>query len=331
MPTIAVLLPSYARKRYLCPEAQESLSSWAQVKWVEKDEALGEEERSDFIKDAEGVITGWDAGPLTAKDYDAAKRLKVVGLIGSSVQHLSPLEAMDRGIVLYNTAPAVGYSVAEFTLTQMLCLLRNVLESHQVVANGGWELWYERPGRDLHGRKVGLIGLGAVGRIVAAMLKAFDCEIMGYDPYLPDDAAAELGIKMVDLETLLRESEIISLHAGRTDETRHMINRQTLGMLRDGAILVNTSRGALIDEQALAEKVKEGTIRVALDVFEPEPPTADNPLLGLPNVLLSPHVAGGTWDMIRRVGLAVVEDMKRFFQGEELPSKLSRTQVLHAT
>jgi phosphoglycerate dehydrogenase-like enzyme len=332
MPLIAVLLPSGARKRNLSPEAEQSLTSWAKVRWVEKEEPLSEQEKSEFIKDAEGVITGWAAGPLTVNNYEAAKSLRIVGVIGSSVQHLAPLEAMDRGIVICNTAAAIGHSVAEFALTQILCLLKDMVENHQVVAGGGWRSdWEERPARDLWGRKVGLIGLGACGRIMARLLKGFNCEILGYDPYLPGGVAGELGVKMVDLETLLKESEIISLHAGRTQETKKMINRETLALLQDGAILVNTSRGALIDEEALAEKVKEGKIKVALDVFEPEPPAVDSPLRKLPNVLLSPHVAGGTWDTLERVGWAVVEDMKRFFEGKEPLNKLTRTQVLHAT
>ena len=269
MPEIAVLLTLNARRHYVCPEAEGALTSWAQVKWLDREEPLSEGEASEFIAEAEGIITGWEAGPLTGRNYDAAKRLKVVGVIGSSVQHLAPLEALDRGIVILNTAAAIGHSVAEFALTQILCLLKDTVDNHRAVAEGGWLNWSEQPGRDLWGRKVGLIGLGACGRIMARLLKGFDCEIMGYDPHLPEELAAGLGVKMVDLETLLRESEIVSLHAGKTEETRHMMDRQTLSLLRDGAILVNTSRGALIDEEAVAEKVKEGKIKVALDVFEP--------------------------------------------------------------
>jgi len=162
-------------------------------------------------------------------------------------------------------------------------------------------------------------------------LKGFDCRIMGYDPYAPSGVAEELGVRMVDLETPLRESEIVSLHAGRTEETRHMINRQTLDLLQDGAILVNTSRGALIDEEALLEEVGKGRIKAALDVFEEEPLPTDSPLRGAANILLSPHVAGATLETIERLGWSVVEDMKRFFDGEEPLNRLTREWVLHAT
>jgi len=317
VPKVVVGFGPKQRARHFREEAQRILESFAtEIVYRESDEPWSEEEKARVLRDAEAYITGWGDGPLTERVIDAAQRLRIVALVGSSVRHLCPEALFARGIHLTNTAKAVGDTVAEFTLGMILAWCHLLPEWDRVTRAGGWRAEYRWPKWDLTGKTVGLIGCGAIGRRVVELLAPFRCKILVADPYLPDEVAAELGVEKVSLERALSEPEIISVHAGSTEETYHMIGREQLDLIKDNAILINTARGAIFDEQALAEKLNEGKIRAALDVFEEEPLPQDSPLRGLPNVLISPHLAAYSEEMLRRVGIAAAEDVKRFFEGK---------------
>jgi len=331
-PVIAVLLPRPSRERNLCEEARERLEAFAEARYEEGEKDLGESEKSEFIREAAGILTGWGDEGITPANLEAAPRLRIIAVIGSSVVRFSPYEALQRDIVITNTAAAIGYSVAEFALAQMLALLHRSVERHRAMTEpaqkraGADEL----EGRDLAGRTVGVIGVGAVGQIMVRLLKPFGVRLLLYDPFVPAGSLAALGGEAVELQDLLRRSEVITLHAGMTEQSRGLIGRKELALLREGAVIVNTARGGLFDQQALTEKLQEGRISAALDVFEPSL-SPDHPLRSLPNVLLSPHRAGMTSDMLRRIGLEAVEDLRLFFAGEEPRNRLTREQIMHAT
>jgi phosphoglycerate dehydrogenase-like enzyme len=328
---IAVLLPRPSQERNLCQQAREQLDAFAQTRYHQGDDPLAEAEKSEFIADAEGILSGWGDTGLTPANLDAAKRLHIITVIGSSVAHFSPDLAFDRGITITNTASAIGYSVAEFALAQMLSLLHQSPARHRAMANpGGPESKDELVGRDLAGRTVGVVGLGSVGRIMVQLLKPFGVQLLLYDPFVSRAWLASLGGEIVSLEELMRRSEVVTLHAGITEQSRGLIGRKELALLRDGAVVVNTARGGLFDQEALVEELQQGRIFAALDVFDPNP-GPDHPLRSLPNVLLSPHKAGLTSDTLRRIGLDAVEDLRLFFSGQEPKNRLTREQIMHAT
>lgn len=329
-PKVALTLPLSAQDSYLCDEARQILESCAQVRWNQDDRTLTEEEKSEWLREMEGLVTGWGDSGLTEANIAAAKNLRIIGLIGASVKKISPGAALDRGIIICNTAPALGDSVAEFSLTLILCLLKQILPLDQEVKKGGWRPNIP-PGQDLTGKTVGLVGCGTIGKKLVELLQPFQCQILVYDPYLPAEDADRLGVSLLSLEELLQRSEVITLHAGMTQETYHLIGKEQLDLIQEGAILVNTARGNLLDEQALTAKLKEGKIWAALDVFAPEPPPADSELRKLPNVILTPHSAAVTQDTFYRVGMSVATDLQLFFSGQQPLHQLTREQIHRAT
>lgn len=246
------------------------------------------------IGDADVLIAGWGSGRVPAEVYAHAPRLKQVCLVGSSIKPISPEAAWEAGVTITNTSPAIGKSVAEFVLGVMLRWLHPYDLYDRSLKDGvPWQAAREaRIQRDLADVTVGLVGCGATVRYLAPVLMALGTRTLVYDPHV-DRSKVEPGLEFVDdLISLLAGSDIVSLHAGMTDETRHLIGHTELSAMRDGALLVNAARGGLIDETALMEQLSARRIHAALDVFDPEPMTVDNPLRSMPHVTLTPHVAG---------------------------------------
>jgi phosphoglycerate dehydrogenase-like enzyme len=331
-PRIFVSLPTSARAENIWPEYQQRLTGFADVDWNEEDRRLTEAEKSARLAQAEGLITGWGDGPLTEANIDAAPRLQIVCIIGSAVKQYSAYHAIDKDVLICNTARAIGHAVAECALGLMLMLLREFRTFADGTRAGKWERDAPlHPQKDLAGRTVGLVGCGAVGFELVELLQPFRTELLVYDPYLPKSLALEHGFRLVGLDDLLQRSEVVSVHAGSTPETAGMIGRRQLDLLRDDAVLVNTARGALFDEEALTAKLAEGKIRAALDVFVKEPLPPDHPLRTMPNVLVLPHVGGATQDTNRRVGEAVVRDMELFFSGKQPENVVTKDMIRRAT
>ena len=246
------------------------------------------------IADADVLIAGWGSGKVPAEIYPLAKQLKLVCLVGSSIKPISPEAAWEHGVTITNTSPAIGKSVAEFVLGQMLRWLHPYDQYDRILKAGTpWQQAREAViQRDLAGITVGLVGCGATVRYLAPALMALGTRTLVYDPYA-DQSKAEPGLEFVeDLISLMTGSDIVSLHAGMTDETRHMIGHTELSAMRDGALLINAARGGLIDEDALVEHLSARRIHAALDVFDPEPLTVDHRLRSMPNITLTPHTAG---------------------------------------
>jgi autoinducer 2 (AI-2) kinase len=177
--------------------------------------------------------------------------------------------------------------------------------------------FFDLKGNELWGKTVGIVGLGAVGREVARRLKGFDTELVVYDPYVPSEVVERMGAQSVDLVTLLTTADVVTLHAPLTEETKGMLGREELALMKPTALLINTARAELTDEEALCAALKEGEIGgAALDVFVEEPPPADHPLLQLPNVIATPHIGGNTWEIPAHQARIVVSDLERLFQGK---------------
>ena len=247
-----------------------------------------------------------------------ATSLKMVQRSGVGLDSID-LEALRRhNIPLYVNKGVNSQSVAEHALLLMLACLRRLTEIHNNIVAGIWKK-QEQGVRtfELHGKTVGLIGMGSIARKVARLLKPFDVRILYFDPYRLDEKTEhELSVEHTDFNTLLGESDIVSLHCPMTDENSRMINGTTLSQMKRGAILVNTARGGLVDSAALHAALQDGRLSFAgLDVHETEPIPAEYPLKSLPNIILTPHVAGVTADSFRAMMTDAMRNIELFELG----------------
>ncbi|MFG2502222.1 hydroxyacid dehydrogenase [Streptomyces sp. NPDC048441] len=272
----------------------------------------------DLLHGTEILLTGWGAPVLDAAFLAQAPRLRAVLVAAGSVRHLTTPAFWQRGIPIVSAAAANAVPVAEFTLAQVLLGLkqvhrigRDVAVSHRFPHNP------KVPGA--YRSRVGLMGLGHIGRLVAAHLRRFDIEILATDPIARPDAAQELGVRLVDIEELFAACHVVSLHAPLLPETRGAVGAPLLNSLMPGATLINTARGALIDEGALAEVLHaRPDLTAVLDVTHPEPPAPESPLFTLPNAVLTPHLGGALGLERHRLGHLVRDELERFLRDQPL-------------
>jgi D-3-phosphoglycerate dehydrogenase len=222
--------------------------------------------------------------------------------------------ATARGILVVNAPLGNVRSTAEHTLALIFALARRVTDADRAVRNGTWKAGYE--GMQLAGKRLGVVGVGKIGRQVAAMGSALGMEVLAHDPHLPDTAWPELGLHPIPLDALLTSSDVVTLHVPLLDDTRGLIGAEKLGSMKRGSLLVNCARGGLVDEGALAAALVSGHLAgAALDVFEQEP-LLDSPLLTAPNLILTPHVAASTREAQAQVSTDVAEAVLDFFAGK---------------
>ena len=262
------------------------------------------------IADADALIVR-SATKVTPELLEKAPRLRVVGRAGVGVDNIDLEEATRRGVLVMSTPGGNAVSVAEHTFALLLALARQVPRLDKAIHEGRWEK-SSAAGTEVRGKTLGLIGLGRIGSEVAVRAEAFDMRVLGYDPYISEAAAREVQVELVPLEKLLAESDFVSLHTALSPATQNLINANTLAQMKQGARLVNAARGELIDEAALAEALKSGKLAgAALDVFVEEPPK-NSPLIGLPNVIATPHVAGSTAEAQEEVGTQVAAQVRDY-------------------
>ncbi|MCD6360269.1 MAG: phosphoglycerate dehydrogenase [Armatimonadetes bacterium] len=230
---------------------------------------------------------------VDAEMIETGAKLRVIARAGVGVDNIDVAAATRRGIAVVNTPTGNTISAAEHTLGMMLAAARKIPLADAAMKAGEWPK-SECLGRQLYGKTLGVVGLGRIGQEVARRARAFEMRLLGCDPYVTEERAAELGVRLVALEELLAEADVVTLHAALTDESRHLIGAEEFALMRDGALLVNCARGGLVDESALKEALRSGRLAAAaLDVFEGEP-EPDAELVGLPNVVATPHVAAST-------------------------------------
>lgn len=223
-----------------------------------------------------------------------AGHLRVIGRAGAGLDNIDLAEASRRGIGVFNAPGAITIAAAELTVALMLSLARRVTEADRSIRSGEWDRVRLR-GVELRGRTVGLVGVGRVGSEVAGRCQAFGMEVIAHDPYVPAADVADLGVRLVDLPELLSTADIVSLHVPLTEETRRLIDGPALRAMKKQAFLINSSRGAVVDEEALVKALHKKRIAgAALDVFETEPLPAESPLRTAPNVVLTPHLGAST-------------------------------------
>ena len=245
---------------------------------------------------------------VDADVLQAGTSLRVVGRAGMGVDNIDIKAATNRGVIVMNTPGANSIATAEHTITLILAACRQTAQAHQTVADGHWER-SRFSGIQLYRRVLGLIGFGRIARHVARRAKSFDMEVIAYDPYVSEEIGQKAGVTLVELDELFAAADIISLHTSLTPETEQIIGGENLSKTKPGVVIVNPSRGKLVDEAALASALQSGHVRAAaVDVYSNEPPL-DNPLIGLPNVLHTPHLGASTEEAQRDVAVQIVDQV----------------------
>jgi phosphoglycerate dehydrogenase-like enzyme len=268
------------------------------------------------LEDVEFLITGWGAPPITSRVLERLPRLRAVLHTGGTVKKLLPAEGWQRGIVVSSAAAANALPVSEYTLAMILLTGKDVFAARERY-RAARTLPREavRSGVGNAGRRVGIIGASRIGRRVIELLRPFDFDVVLHDPYVDEAGAAALGVRLSDLDGLLTTCDTVSIHAPATAETRHMLDAARLARMPDGAVLINTARGSVVDTAALARELVSGRLTAVLDVTDPEPLPPGSPLHTLPNVFLTPHLAGSLGNELRRLGMLVVEELRRLRAG----------------
>lgn len=270
-----------------------------------------QDELIEHLPGAYAIIAGSE--PYNEQSLAVAPELRIIARWGVGYDQVDVDAATRHGVAVAMAFGANHESVADAAFALMTALANDVLQYHTLVAGGGWGGRYHV---GIHGKTVGVVGLGRIGRAFARRCQGFETRILGYDPLIPVDAVRDLGVELVSLEQLLKESDFVSLHAPRAPETEKLINRNTLALMKPSAYLINTSRGNVVDEAALIDALTSGGIAGAgLDVFESEPP-GDSPLLQLNNVLLMPHSAGASADAVQGVSERCVNSILAIHRGE---------------
>jgi D-3-phosphoglycerate dehydrogenase len=293
-------------------DAVAVLAQKAEILWAR---SLDEESLLEQVPPVDGIIVrNWK---VTRRVMEAAPRLKVIGRHGIGVDSIDTRAARELGIVVVNTPGAATESVAEHSVGLMIALTKHIVQADQALRAGDWQVRDGITGDELQHKILGIVGCGRIGTRVATLCHvALEMPVLYHDIVDVPQAEAQLGARRVALDELLQTADVVSLHVPLLAETRGLIGREALRRMRRGAFLVNTSRGPVVDQAALIEALQEGWIAGAgLDVFDPEPLPPDSPLLRLPNVVVTPHMAAFTKEGLLRMAMSVVEDVLAVLEG----------------
>lgn len=317
---IAMLMDRNTRSQVLDEETLRRFQSLGEVVLNETDKNEPEN-AGKIIQGADIAVTSWGSPAITEELLAQAPDLKLVLHAAGSVKPVVTDEMFRRGIRIISSACVLSSGVSETALGLTIAGCKNFFALNQEIREGGWS---HMGVTDLYGITVGIIGFGIAGSHFAELLSHFTVKVISYDLYVSEERMASLGAEKVSLEELLRRSDVVSLHAPSIDDTYHMINRDTLNQMKDGAILINTARGSLIEEEALIQALEQGKLKYAcLDVTDPEPPAADSKLRTLPNCILTPHLAGQAGNGLRKIGLHCCQELERFLENGTLTSEVT--------
>jgi glyoxylate reductase len=255
---------------------------------------------------------------------DAAPRLKVISNFAVGFNNVDIPEATARGIAVGNTPGVLTDATADMAFCLLIAAARRLVEGHAYTLSGQWKTWEPlgHLGQDLDGRTLGVVGMGRIGFALARRCqRGWDMHVLYHDVYRNEKAEQELGARRVDLDTLLREADFVSLHTDLNEQTRDLIGAEQFAKMKRTAVLVNTARGPLVNPRALYEALRSGTIFAAgLDVTDPEPPQGDDPLLTLPNLIVAPHIASATVGTRNAMAEICAENLLAGLQGKPLPA-----------
>jgi len=266
------------------------------------------------IREADIAIVGWSN--LTRSVIDSAERLRMISIWATTCHYADLEAARERGIVVTHVPGYATEAVAEYTFALLLAAVRRLTLADKHVREGKFD-WRPFTGSELAGKTLGVVGTGVIGCRVAEIGRAFGMRVLGFDKYPNLKRAEEVGMKYANLETLLRESDVVTLHVTLTSETEKLLGKKEIAAMKDGAVMINTSQGRVIDQEALVEALRSGKLSNAgLDVFEDEPPAKNNPLFKLGNTVLSPHIGFNTVEAEARCTDICVDNVAKFLEGK---------------
>lgn len=296
------------------PQAKAMVEAFAdEIVYNPQTRPLEAEEIIELLDGVDGYIAGLDY--ITAEVINRApSSLKVISRYGAGVDRVDLDAAKAKGITVTNTPGTNAVAVCELAFGLMLCLARAIPRLDKAVKNGEWP---RNNGIELAGKTLGIVGFGAIGRNLATRAKAFGMDVIAYDPYFNAAFAAQHGVEQKSLDEVIGGADFISLHVPLTKETKYMIGEDAISRMKDGAFIINTARGGLVDEAAAAKAIRNGKLGgIGLDAYEAEPVT-DSPLFGLDNVVMTPHTGAHTNEAIAGMGLMAAENLINVLQGKD--------------
>lgn len=313
MNSVFVNIPKgFRNDSFITDNVKGTLEKYTKVKYNTTEKPLFGEELKTALKGCDAVITGWGQPKIFPSDMADAK---LIVHTGGTVGGIVDLSVFDTDITVLSGNSFYAESVAEGVISYMLFALRKMGYYSKSVKDGRWT--WEAHTEGLLGQKIGIISLGAISKKLIPMLRLFTNDIKVYSTHPNPQTAKEMGFTYAELDEIFKTCKIVSVHTAKNSETFHMINEHHFDLLQDGALFINTSRGAVIDEAALCKALKKNRFTALLDVYESEPPEKGNPLFTLENAILFPHMAGPTYDRREKITLALIEDMIRFFEGKQ--------------
>ena len=278
----------------------------------------------EFIERIEGQsieVLIIEADFVMRETFEKITKLKFLGVCRADTNQVDIEAATKAGVVVANTPARNDVAVAELAIGLMLSLSRGIPSAHNMITSRSWvdptAAYFSLRGFEITGKTIGVVGLGAIGKQVATRLRAFDCKILAYDPFVDADTIKEMGVESVDLDVLMQQSDIVTIHVPVYPDTIGLISAKRISMMKSTAYLINTASTYVIDNEALIKALKEKHIAGAgFDVYETWPVKPDNPLLDLDNVVLTPHIGGATYETIERYTNMIVDDVESFIRGE---------------
>ncbi|MFI7064333.1 hydroxyacid dehydrogenase [Kribbella sp. NPDC050124] len=330
MPKLAALFTPERAADVVDPQTRRLLEDRFDVVWAGAEHAAGPGSPgrppaldpaavAGLATGADVLLTSWGTPHLDKELWADGNGPKVVAHAAGSVKNLIDPVVLEQGVAVFSAGPRIAWSVGEYCLAAMLTLARRLPRFNHAVRQGGWKQTEFR-GHELAGAKVGIIGASSTARALITLLKPFGCDLVVYDPYLTAERAEQLGVRTASLDEAA-QSPFLTIHVPNVPETKGMITRDLIERLPDGAVVVNSSRGPAIDQQALLDHVLDGRLYAALDVFDPEPPSFDSTILEAPNLLLSPHIAGDAEEGHLALAGYVLTDVLRYLEdGSRGPS-----------
>jgi len=287
---------------------------------------MPKEEIKNVINNYNGLIVRSDT-QVTPDLIDLMDNMEVIGRAGAGVDNINIEAATRKGIIIMNTPGGNTVSTAEHTMALILSMCRNVPQANQSLRSGKWER-KKFKGTELHGKTIGIIGLGKVGREVAARSKAFGMAAIGYDPVLSAEVALKLGANLVDLDTLFKQSDIITVHVPLTDETRNLISEKSLNNCKDGVKIINCARGGIVDEEALVKALDSGKVSgAAFDVYVKEPPDYSGPFIQHPKIVATPHLGASTEEAQEKVAIQIAEQIVDLFNNKRVKGAINAAAI----